>query len=137
MSARMPKRILLIEDEPDVVKVVVKRLESAGYEVITAGDGVAGLDKVRSDKPDLVITDLLLPKLDGWRVCHTLKTAHNFQHIPIIVLSGSVLDENPPAGIKQGDVFMTKPFKPEELLSTVRTLLHEPPPASPAAPPAG
>ena len=132
----MPKRILLIEDESDVVKMVVKRLESAGYEVITAGDGVAGLDKVRTAKPDLIITDLLLPKLDGWRFCHTLKTAHNFRHMPVIVLSGSVLDESSPAGVEQGDAFMMKPFKPEQLLSTIRSLLHEVPPTSPSTPPA-
>jgi DNA-binding response OmpR family regulator len=125
----MPKKLLLIEDEPDIVKVVVKRLESAGYAVITAGDGLAGLEMIRTEKPDLVITDLLLPKLDGWRVCHMIKTAQNFRHIPVIVLSGSVLDESPPTGVQEADLFMLKPFKPEQLLSAVRGLLQDAPPA--------
>ena len=69
----MGKRILVVDDEAQLIEMVTMRLEASGYEVITAADGQEGLDKARQDKPDLIILDLMLPKLDGYKVCRMLK----------------------------------------------------------------
>jgi len=81
----MPRKILLIDDEPDVARTVEVMLQAGGYEVLLAFDGEEGCRKASTEHPDLVITDLLLPKLDGWRVCQKLKQDEQLKHIPIIM----------------------------------------------------
>jgi DNA-binding response OmpR family regulator len=85
----MSAKILVVDDDPDVLEAISIILEANGYEVVTARDGLDGLDKVKVEKPDLMILDLLMPKMDGFEVCKELKDPRRakYAHIPIIILS--------------------------------------------------
>ncbi len=118
------KRILLIEDEKDMAYAVTLQLEAKGYEVITAFDGRDGLDKARTKKPDLIILDLMLPKIDGYKVCRMLKFDNKYQNIPIILFTARAQDSDKKIGRDVGaDVYITKPFEPSVLLDKIRELL--------------
>jgi DNA-binding response OmpR family regulator len=85
----MSAKILVVDDDPDVLEAISIILEANGYEVVTARDGLDGLDKLKVEKPDLMILDLLMPKMDGFEVCKELKDPRRakYAHIPIIILS--------------------------------------------------
>lgn len=120
----MAKKILLIDDEPVLVKVLTSRFKTNGYEVVVAIDGQEGLNKARTEKPDLIVMDLMLPKLDGYRVCSLLKLDDNFKHIPIIILTARVQPQDQEKGMQAGaDAYLLKPFKPEILTEKIRELL--------------
>ena len=122
----MPKKILLIDDEQVITKVLTSRFRSNGYEILVASDGQEGLAKARSENPHLIILDMMLPKLDGYRVCSLLKLDDNYKHIPILMLTARVQAQDQEKGIRAGaDAYMTKPFEPEALLDKVRELLKE------------
>jgi len=124
----MAKKILVVDDEAVILTVIQSRLEANGYEVITASDGQQGLSKARSEKPDLIILDLMLPKLDGARLCRLLKFDDNYKHIPILVLTARVRKESFQKGLDAGaDAFVTKPFVPETLLDNIKQLLNKAP----------
>lgn len=119
------KRILLVEDEKDMVYAVTLQLEANGYEVITASDGKEGLDKARTKKPDLIILDLMLPKMDGYKVCRMLKFDNKHKDIPIILFTARAQDSDKKIGKEVGaDAYMTKPFEPGALLDKIRELLN-------------
>lgn len=120
----MAKRILVVDDEARVLTVIQKRLESAGYEVITAMDGNEGLAKARAEKPDLIILDLILPKLNGYQVCSILKRDTYYKQIPILMLTARSQERDIDEGMRVGaDAYMTKPFKNEALLAQIEQLL--------------
>ncbi len=120
------KRILVIDDEGDFIKVITDFLESAGYDVISAYDGLEGLEKVRSKKPDLIILDLMLAKLDGLALCALLKKDTRYARIPVIMFTGRVEEKDIVMGKKVGaDVYMTKPQEPPRLLEKIKELLIE------------
>lgn len=120
----MPKRILVVDDEINIVMVLEARLTGSGYEVITASDGQEGLQKARAEKPDLIILDVMLPKIDGYKVCRMLKSDEVYRGIPIILLSARTQESDKEIGWQQGaDRYLTKPFRPEELLQTIEELL--------------
>jgi DNA-binding response OmpR family regulator len=122
------KRILLVDDEPSVVKMVAKRLEVAGYEVMVALDGQQGLEQAKAQRPDLVILDLMLPRLNGYEVCSMLKQDQQYQSIPVLILSARALKDEEKMGLACGaDAYLHKPFQSQELLDRVRTLLENPP----------
>ncbi len=117
-------RILVVDDEIDLVETLKFRLEMAGYEVITAHDGQEGLKKARSENPALIILDLMLPKLDGYRVCRMLKFDEKYKGIPIILFSARVQEADIKMGEEQGaDAYITKPFDPKVLLARIDELL--------------
>ena len=90
----MPKkRILVVDDEVELVKAIQIRLEQADYEVIVAYDGQEALEKARKEKPDLIVLDLMLPKIDGYKVCRMLKFDDKYKQIPIIMLTGFILSK--------------------------------------------
>jgi DNA-binding response OmpR family regulator len=123
---RMDKKpkILVIDDEPDFSNTLKIRLESNGYEVVVAGDGISGLGLARSLLPDLIILDLMLPKMDGFRVARFLKFDDRHKKVPIIVLSARSQASDIKMGMEVGaDLYITKPFKSEELLGVVSKLL--------------
>lgn len=123
----MKKRILLIEDENRILVVLQKRLESAGYEVLTATDGKMGFNKARTEKPDLILLDLILPEMDGYQICNFLKRDKRFQHIPIIILTARSQEKDMEEAKKAGaDAYFTKPFNYEELLAKIAELLSLP-----------
>ncbi|OGW85140.1 MAG: hypothetical protein A3C35_03210 [Omnitrophica bacterium RIFCSPHIGHO2_02_FULL_46_11] len=121
----MMKRILVVDDEPYIVKMVESRLKANGYEVLSALDGQAGLDKAKQEKPDLIILDLMLPKVDGYEVCATLKQDSRYQNIPIILFSAKAAEEDQRMGLEDcgADGYLTKPFEPQALLSKVSEFL--------------
>ncbi len=118
-------KILVVDDETNILMVLEVRLKKMGYEVITALDGQEGLAKARLENPDLILLDIMLPKLDGFRVCRMLKYDKKFQHIPIILLSARSQDSDIQTGQDQGaNAYMTKPFQTEALLAKIQELLN-------------
>jgi Response regulators consisting of a CheY-like receiver domain and a winged-helix DNA-binding domain len=120
------EKILLVDDELDFVEVARLRLENSGYEVIVAYDGVEGLEKAKIDKPDLIILDIMMPKMNGFDVCRKLKIDKNFKNIPIIMLTAKYQPNDIRFGTAMGaDEYLTKPFEPQILLDKIRELLDK------------
>jgi two-component system, OmpR family, KDP operon response regulator KdpE len=118
----MPQRILIIDDEPNIVATVSPLLRARGYDVLSAMSGRAGLDAVDRDQPDLVVLDLGLPDLDGIDVCRQVRKVSN---VPIVVLSARGAEGDKVAALDAGaDDYVTKPFGPEELLARIRAALR-------------
>lgn len=116
----MPARILAVDDSPTVLEMITAILESGGYSVLTAVDGVEALDTARAERPDLILLDVMLPKLDGYRVCRLLKFDQNYRDIPIIMLTAKAEDQAVATGIRTGaDQYLTKPIDPETLLAAI------------------
>ena len=122
-------RILLVDDEPSIVKMVGKRLEVEGFDVLIAMDGQDGLAKAQAEHPDLIILDLMLPKLNGYEVCTMLKQDARYQKMPIILFTAKAQEKDEKLGMECGaDAYVRKPFRAQELLERIRALLG----ASPA-----
>ncbi len=120
------KRILIVDDEEDILSVLKFRLEANNYEVLTASDGQEGLNKARTERPDLLILDLMLPKLDGYKVCRMLKFDEIYKTIPIIMFTAKALQKDEELGKEMGaDAYIAKPFEPEILLEKIRQLLKK------------
>src|SRR3989338_4794951 len=120
------KIILLVDDEVQLVEVVKMRLEANNYEVILAYDGQEALDKARKAKPDLIILDLMLPKMDGYKVCRMLKFDEKYKNIPIIMFTARAQDSDEKLGYEVGaDAYIVKPFEPEMLLDKIAELLSK------------
>ncbi len=120
------KKILLVEDEKDMVYAITLQLETNGYEVITAYDGHAGFKKAKSEKPDLIILDLMLPKMDGYKVCGLLKTDMRYNKIPVIMFTARAQESDIQMGKEVGaDAYITKSFGPQVLLKKIKELLKQ------------
>ena len=118
------KRILLAEDEKDMVYAVTLQLEASGYEVLSASDGQEALAKARKEKPDLMILDLMLPKMDGYKVCGLLKADTRYNKIPIIMFTARAQEADIEMGKEVGaNAYLTKPFEPKVLLGKIQELL--------------
>ena len=118
------QKILVTEDSQTILDMVKDLLEGEGYSVITAMDGQEAFNKAKSEKPDLIILDLMLPKLDGYKVCRMLKFDDNYKHIPIVIFTARASEaDRKMGGDVAADAYITKPFQPEELLSKVRDLI--------------
>ena len=118
----MASRILIIEDEKDIVRLLKYNLEKEGYAALSAYDGEAGLDLARKEKPDLIILDLMLPKLDGMQVCRTIRQE---SQVPIIMLTAKKEEIDRIVGLELGaDDYVTKPFSVRELLARIKTILR-------------
>jgi two-component system copper resistance phosphate regulon response regulator CusR len=116
-------KILLIEDEPDIAAVVKQGLEEAGYVVDAAGDGIKGLDLATSGSYALILLDLMLPRMDGWRVCEELRARRDAT--PILMLTARDAVQDRVRGLDLGaDDYLPKPFDFDELLARVRALLR-------------
>ncbi len=121
--AKTPK-ILIVDDEEDIVKALKIRFHTMGYSVVSAQDGLSGLEMIRNEKPDLVLLDIMLPKLDGFKVCRMVKYDENLKNIPIVVLTAKVTEVDKITGQDVGaDEYLTKPFDPEELTEIVKKYL--------------
>lgn len=129
----MGAKILIVDDDPDVLEAIGIALEASGYEVVTARDGVEGLDKLKDEKPDLMILDLLMPKMDGFEVCKELKDPRRakYANIPIIILS-SVREEASrrryelETGLQLDvDDYVEKPIEYNILLERVKKILKK------------
>lgn len=120
----MPKKILITEDSPTILAMAKDVLESSGYSVICAVDGQEALNLARKECPDLIILDLMLPKLDGYKVCRMLKFDEKYKQIPIIIFTARTQESDIKLGKEVGaDAYLTKPFEPEILLGKIAELL--------------
>ncbi len=120
------KRILIVDDETEMVEMEMVRLKASGYDVAAVYDGPGGLEKVKFLQPDLVILDIMLPKLDGYQVCAALKKDPSTQNIPIILVSAMDQKYDTHLGKKVGaDAYFTKPFEPVALMAKIRELLRK------------
>ena len=116
------KKILIIEDEATIAQLIRLYLEQANYQVLTAGDGVAGLELHARERPDLVILDLMLPVMDGMEVCRRIRAWAN---TPILMLTARQGEEDRIAGLELGaDDYLVKPFSPREVVSRVKAILR-------------
>jgi len=119
----MKKKILVVEDERSIITLLHYNLQQAGYEVITAMDGEEGLEKALAERPQLIVLDLMLPKLDGIEVCKQLR--QNKVDIPILMLTAKDDEFDKVLGLELGaDDYMTKPFSPREVVARVKAILR-------------
>jgi phosphate regulon transcriptional regulator PhoB len=117
-----PARILVVDDEPHIVELVRYNLLQEGYHVSSAGDGELALEKVRSERPDLVVLDIMLPGLDGLEVCRRLRQE---SAVPVIMLTAKSGELERVVGLEIGaDDYVTKPFSPRELVARIRAVLR-------------
>lgn len=117
-------KILVADDEPDIVDTLKIRLEAADFKVITAYDGLEALNKAREEQPDLIILDVMLPKLDGFQVSRLIKFDEKYKGTPILMLTARTQEKDKVTGLKTGaDAYLTKPYDPQELMATVKSLL--------------
>ncbi|HHL73590.1 MAG TPA: response regulator [Bacteroidetes bacterium] len=120
-------RVLVIEDSGEIAYQIRLRLEKENYIVLTASDGDAGLEKAREEHPDLILLDLMLPKLDGYKICRMLKFDRTYEQIPIVILSARTLEQDQELAAEAGaDAYLTKPINWKILLETMQRLLKNP-----------
>ena len=118
------KKILIIEDENELCDLLGLRLERGGFEVIVANDGVEGLNKARLEKPDLIILDLMLPKMHGEEVCKEVRRDARISEVPIIMLTAKCTDADKVIGTVIGaNVYIGKPFDGAKLMQAINKLL--------------
>jgi two-component system alkaline phosphatase synthesis response regulator PhoP len=117
-------KILVVDDENYILHILDFSLGAEGYEVITAEDGEEAICKARDERPDLVVLDVMMPKLDGFEVCRTLKRDPDLNGTPVILLSAKSRDIDQKQGYEAGaDDYITKPFSPGRLIERVHGLL--------------
>lgn len=120
----MPKKILLADDEADIVSLVSARLKANGYEVLPAHDGETAFRLAKEGRPDLVILDVMMPKLDGYKVCRLLKFDTRCKGIPVIMLTARTQPEDLKLAAECGaDVYLTKPLNFQEFLAKIAEIL--------------
>lgn len=125
MTEETPRaRVLVVDDEPDLIRILEFGLRAAGYQVEIAVDGQEGLKKAREIRPDIILLDLMLPKLDGYKVCRLLKFDERYRQIPIIILSARTQEGDQALAKEMGaNRFVTKPYEFGEILAHIEALL--------------
>jgi len=119
------KKILVVDDERHIVRLIQVNLERQGYHVVTAHDGKEALEKVASEKPDLVVLDVMMPYMDGFEVLRHLRRNPETAELPVIMLTAKAQDMDVFRGYQEGvDMYLTKPFNPQELLAFVRRIFR-------------
>lgn len=119
------KKILVVDDQVDLVKTIQFALEMEGYEVLVSYNGEDALNQARRENPDLILLDIMLPKLDGYKVCRLLKFDEQFKHIPILMLTAKTQEKDKILGVETGaDEYITKPFDIDELIGKIKKYLN-------------
>ncbi|HTU34365.1 MAG TPA: response regulator [Candidatus Acidoferrum sp.] len=127
------KRVLLVEDDKDIVELVKYNLEKEGYQFLSTGDGSTGLAQVRKTPPDLLILDLMLPKISGLEICKEIRKDVSLNRLPILILTAKGEEADRVVGLELGaDDYVVKPFSPRELVARIKALLRR---SEPGAPP--
>ena len=117
-------KILVVDDEVDVQNILSFRLEINGFSVVVASDGEGALEKIKNESPDLVLLDLMLPKINGFEVCRMVKFDDKHKTLPIIILSALDKEDDRKKALESGaDAYFLKPFDLEGLLNKIRDLL--------------
>ena len=126
----MAKKVLIADDEPNIVAAIEFLLKQRGYDVYTAADGAEALRAVESIVPDLVVLDVMMPQTSGYEVCQTIRKRAEWRHIKVLMLSAKGRDAEVVKGVAMGaDLYVTKPFSTRELMARIDGLLG----TSPAA----
>jgi len=121
----MKKSVLVVDDQPHIVRLIQVNLEKEGFQVTTAADGVEGLQKVREIRPDLVILDVIMPRKDGFEVLRDIKSDPELLDIPVIMLTVKTHNADIVEGLKEGaEMYLPKPFHPKELVALVKRVLE-------------
>ena len=120
----MPKRILIVDDEPDIIRLLKYNLEKEGFEVLVANDGVRALERA-GEQPDLIVLDVMMPKMDGWEVVRKLKGDKRTADIPVIFLTAKASEMDEVVGLELGaDDYVVKPISPRKLLARIYSRLR-------------
>lgn len=118
-------KILIVDDEPDVVELFERTLKAEGFEVVVAYDGIGALDLAGTDRPDLILLDIMMPMMSGYEVCSQLKSNPTTQHIPVICVSSAHTPDARANALKSGAAtLVTKPVMPKELIAQIRRYLR-------------
>lgn len=118
-------KILVVDDEPDVVELIERTLRADGFEVVLAYDGIGALDLAATEKPDLILLDIMMPMMSGYEVCEQLKSNPATLNIPIVCLSSAHTPDARAQSIRVGALtLITKPFLPAELVAQIRRHLQ-------------
>ncbi|OVE79064.1 hypothetical protein BVY01_03575 [bacterium I07] len=126
MDTSKQKKVLIIEDNPVFIKMLAMRMEASGYIVVKAEDGLTGLNAAKAESPDIILLDLMLPVMDGHKVCRFLKADRNLQNIPIAILTSRDLYDDAELAEKSGaDAFIPKATKPVIILDVIQKLLDK------------
>ncbi len=121
----MPLKVLVCDDERHIVRLIQVNLERQGYQVVTAFDGKEGLEKIRTEKPNLVVLDVMMPYMDGFEVLKTIRKEPETENLPVIMLTAKAQDKDVFEGYHYGaDMYLTKPFNPMELVTFVKRILQ-------------
>jgi len=121
-------KVLIVEDEETLARTLGEKLKDEGFNVLTASDGEEGLDKLRAEHPDLVVLDIMLPKLDGLSLCRIVRRDPAMSHIPIIMLTARGTEVDKIVGLESGaDDYVVKPFALGEFLARVRAVMRRAP----------
>lgn len=124
MTETNKKKILIVDDEPDIVETLKFLMESEGFESIIAMDGEDALKKAKEENPDIIILDVMLPKINGYKVCRLLKFDSKYKHIPILMVTARSQEEDKVIGEETGaDEYITKPFDINEVIQKIHTYL--------------
>jgi twitching motility two-component system response regulator PilH len=116
--------VLVVDDSPTVREMVVEQLKGSGMTVIEAFDGTDAVEKLKNTTPDLVVTDVVMPKMNGYELCRWIKKNESTKDVPVVMCTTKSEDFDKHWGMKQGaDAYITKPYEPAELLKTIKTLL--------------
>jgi DNA-binding response OmpR family regulator len=122
----MPKKVLIADDEPNIVMSLQFLMEYEGYEVRTVADGEAALQVLREFEPDLVLLDVMMPKKNGYEICQTMRETPALADIKVVMLTAKGRDIDAEKGLALGaDAYVTKPFATKELVATVKAMLGE------------
>ncbi len=122
----MKKRILVVDDEPSILETIKFHLELSDYDVVSASDGMEALKLARSENPDLILLDLMLPRMDGYKVCKMLKMDKRYKTIPVVMLTAKAGSIDEAEGYQSGaDAYIKKPFDLEELGSVVEDMIEK------------
>lgn len=121
----MAQRILLVEDAPNLVLSIKMCLQKEGFDVSVATDGVAAVNKAFEEHPDLILLDIIIPKLSGYLFCEALKADERTKSIPIVVISAKAQQQDIKRAMELGAVdYLVKPFQPRELVQTVKKFIE-------------
>ena len=121
----MKKVVLVVDDQPHIVRLIQVNLEKVGFQVATASDGVEGIEKVREVHPDLVILDVIMPRKDGFEVLREIKADPQLEETPVIMLTVKTHNADIVQGLREGaELYLPKPFHPKELVSLVKRVLE-------------
>ncbi len=122
-------RILVVDDEPDVVTLLQRSLESDGFDVLCAYDGISALDLVDSEKPDMVLLDIMMPMMSGYEVCEQIKANPQTRHIPVLCVTSAHSEDTRKRSQQAGaQGLLVKPFMPKELVAQIERFLPKTPP---------